>query len=121
MRCMPYNIAALGGEFFNVVKSMMKTEFVEHPRKALVDKLSRSDISQDSKNALLLHLLPALIKPTGRPQQSNFLAYTSDVASVRKEQTPYILVVTEDVADDQKVDTIKQITVFVDGPNTFSE
>lgn len=51
----------------------------------------------------MLHLLPAYIKPTGKPQrtiatsQSNFVCYAHDVASVKEplKHAPYILIITE--------------------------
>lgn len=80
----------------------------------------------DAKNALLLHLLPVYIKPTGRPQrtiataQSNFVVYTHDASSINEpdKHAPYILIVTEDAPTEtdkhKHKEKIKQILVYGD-------
>lgn len=80
-------------------------------------------IFADAKDALLLHLLPTQIKPTGKPQRSvqtamkEFVDYTDDLANVQESNThpPYILIVTEPSIMEEEKENIRQITVYCDG------
>lgn len=69
-------------------------------------------------------MLPALLKPTGKPQrtvataQKEFVRYTDDIAKVQipDKQPPLILIVTEpSTSEEDDKEKIKQIIVNCDG------
>lgn len=72
----------------------------------------------DAKDALILHLLPALLKPTGRPQlpivtaQQDFMYYTVDPSrSIDVQKLPHIIIVTDCVVGHYAKESVSEIIV----------
>lgn len=77
----------------------------------------------DSKNALILYLLPLILKPTGRPQlpipeaQENLIKFVTDVRriAISKEKDPRVIVVFKSITGPNAFDEIIQITFYMLG------
>lgn len=76
------------------------------------------------RDALILYLLPAVLKPTGRPQlptaeaQQNFLYFECDVRklAVPKEKIPpRVIVVCKNITGSKAFEDITQIVLYMEG------
>lgn len=76
----------------------------------------------DCKNALLLHLLPCLAKPTGKPQlsiataQKNCVEYCTNIEEVNftAKKSPFILILEEYANLEEEKEAIVQILAVCD-------
>lgn len=80
-------------------------------------------IFSDARDALVLYLLPAVCKPTGRPQlpvseaQEYFLRFVTDVRHVKqpKKKTPHVTVVFKSVTGASAFQEVIQVVLYMEG------
>lgn len=72
---------------------------------------------------MILYLLPAVLKPTGRPQlpvseaQENFVRYETDIRRLNnlKKKAPHVIIICNDTTGKEAFQKISQIALYIDG------
>ncbi|KAL5290657.1 hypothetical protein ACFFRR_010178 [Megaselia abdita] len=83
----------------------------------------KPNLSKDVKDALILFLLPAVAKPTGRPQlpitdgQDNFVSFQSDVRKLKSLnfKTPRVIIICKTMTGPTAYQEITQIVLYMEG------
>ncbi|KAL5274165.1 hypothetical protein ACFFRR_000749 [Megaselia abdita] len=98
-------------------------EVKDRENQELLPFLRKPNLSLDAKSAITLHLLPTILKPTGRPQlpvltaQESLATFVTDIRKlvIENKQQPRVIVVFEFMTGKKAFEKVLQIVFYMEG------